>query len=80
MPKSFSLDFDNGLHVIGQGEERQIGGLIGSVREDLELVWPASGQELFQREARTEAVSELELIFANEKDAQAIYWIFLRRH
>jgi hypothetical protein len=71
MPRSFSLEFDNGLHVAVKAEA---GGLQG-LAEDLgwyavlpvrNLISTGSGRPM----------SELELRFENEKDAQAIYWIF----
>jgi hypothetical protein len=73
MPKKFSLDFDNGLHILIKVRTASSGGLWGSMREiwrwyiDLplrNLFGPHSGPGL----------SELELTFDNDKDGQGIYW------
>ncbi len=75
MPKKFSLDFDNGLHIVVKARTAAPGGLWGSMREiwrwyvDLplrNLFGPHSGPGL----------SELELTFDSDKDGQSIYWHF----
>jgi len=71
MPKSFSLDFDNGLKVSVKVGDKGLKAVIEEVR------WYGllPVRSLFS--ARNgKPLSELELRFANEKDAQAIYWIF----
>jgi hypothetical protein len=75
MPKKFSLDFDSGLRILVKAKTAASGGLLGSMWEiwgwyvDLplrNLFVPHTGKGL----------SELELTFDNDKDAQAIYWHF----
>jgi hypothetical protein len=71
MPKSFSLEFDNGLHVSVKARERGLKSLL----EGFSWYGLLPVKSFFS--ARNgKPVSELELNFANEKDAQAIYWIF----
>jgi hypothetical protein len=71
MPKSFSLEFDNGLHVSVKAAKRGI----ASFGDDFNWYVVLPVRSYFS--ARNgKAVSELELRFADEKDAQAIYWIF----
>lgn len=71
MPRSFSLEFDNGLHVSVRAENSGLRGLAE------EFAWygvlPVRN---FFRSRNGKPMSELELKFENEKDAQAIYWIF----
>lgn len=72
MPRSFGLDFDNGLHV--SVKTREIG--LRGIRE--EIYWYGSlpvRNLLGARKGKT--ISEMEIRFKNEKDAQAIYWIFV---
>jgi len=71
MPRSFSLEFDNGLHVSVRTKESGMRGIKG------EIYWYGSlplRNMLWARKGKT--TSELEIRFENEKDAQAIYWIF----
>jgi len=71
MPKSFSLDFDNGLHVSVKASNKGLQALKEEVR------WYALLPVRSFFSARNgKPLSELELRFANGKDAQAIYWIF----
>jgi hypothetical protein len=71
MPKSFSLEFDNGLRVSVKARERGLKSLL----EGFSWYGLLPVKSFFS--ARNgKPVSELELNFANEKDAQAIYWIF----
>lgn len=75
MPKRFSFDFDNGLHVTikakNTGERGFAGALAGAWRWYVDLPL----RNLFgSREGK--AISELELTFDEEKDAQSIYWHF----
>lgn len=71
MPKSFSLDFDNGLHVSVKAREKGFKAFVEEVR--WYGVFPVRS---FFSARNGKPVSELELRFENEKDAQAIYWIF----
>ncbi len=71
MPRSFSLEFDNGLHVSVKTKESGMRG----IKE--EIYWYGSlplRNMLGARKGKT--TSELEIRFKDEKDAQAIYWIF----
>jgi len=71
MPLSFSLEFDNGLHVSVKAQARGLKGLAG------DFGWYAvlPVRNMIDTKAG-KPISELELSFENEKDAQAIYWIF----
>jgi hypothetical protein len=71
MPKSFSLDFDNGLHISVRGPSKGIKALEENI--NWYGVLPVRG---FFKARNGKPVSELELRFENEKDAQAIYWTF----
>jgi hypothetical protein len=71
MPKSFSLDFDNGLHVSVKASEKGLRALEEEVR--WYGLWPVRS---FFSARNGKPLSDLELKFENEKDAQAIYWIF----
>lgn len=70
MPKSFGLEFDNGLHVTVKAMEHGL----GAFGEDIGwyVVLPVKS---YLSARLGKPVSELELRFADEKDAQAIYWI-----
>jgi len=75
MPKRFSLDFDNGLHVTIKAK----GGAASSFGAKMRDAWTwyvdLPLRNLFgSREGQ--AISELELVFDEEKDAQSIYWHF----
>ncbi len=75
MPTRFSLDFDNGLHVsvATAGKARETG------LQKLRTAWywyvklPLKNMSMSRR---GKAVSELEFTFADDRDAQALYWIF----
>jgi hypothetical protein len=72
MPRSFSLDFDNGLHVSVKSKETGLPG----VKE--EIYWYGSlPLRNFVGGGKGKAISEMQIRFQNEKDAQAIYWIFV---
>jgi hypothetical protein len=71
MPRSFSLEFDNGLHVSVKAEGWGLRGLAENL--NWYAVLPVRN---FISSRGGKAMSELELSFENEKDAQAIYWIF----
>lgn len=71
MPKTFTLEFDNGLHV----SVRTAGKGASAVRDEMNWYGWLPVKSYFQ--ARNgKATSELELRFEKESDAQAIYWIF----
>jgi hypothetical protein len=71
MPKQFTLEFDNGLQV----SVKAAAGGLASIEDA--FAWYAVLPVKSYFSARNgKPVSELELRFANERDAQAIYWIF----
>ena len=75
MPKRFTLDFDNGLHVTIKAEDAASRGLAGSLNDGLRWYVGLPLRNLFgSREGKT--ISELELTFEQGQDAQAIYWHF----
>jgi hypothetical protein len=71
MPKSFTLEFDNGLHV---SIRAAVTGF-AAVRDDINWYGVLPVKSYFQKN-RGKPSSELELSFDKESDAQAIYWIF----
>ena len=75
MPKKFSLDFDNGLHIVIKAKTGAFGGLLGSMREGWDWYVDLPLRNLFGPHTGT-GLSELELTFDNDKDAQSIYWHF----
>ena len=75
MPKRFSLDFDNGLHITVKAKDAGSRGLAGSIRDAWHWHIDLPLRNLFgSREGKS--ISELELTFEQDKDAQAIYWHF----
>ena len=75
MPKRFSLDFDNGLHVTVKSRDAASGGPLKKLAEAWRWYVALPLENLFgSREGRP--VSELELTFEDGKDAQSIYWHF----
>jgi len=75
MPKTFSLDFDNGLHITVKSRDGGTQGFAKSVREALRWYVQLPLRNLFgSREGKN--ISELELTFEQGQDAQAIYWHF----
>jgi hypothetical protein len=75
MPKRFTLDFDNGLHVTIKAEDAASRGLAGSLSDGLRWYIGLPLRNLFgSREGKR--ISELELTFEQGQDAQAIYWHF----
>jgi hypothetical protein len=71
MPKTFTLEFDNGLHVSVKTARKGV----GAIRDEMNWYGWLPVQSYFQ--ARNgKSTSELELLFEKESDAQAIYWIF----
>jgi len=75
MPKRFSLDFDNGLHVTVRSKAAGSTGMIGSLKDAWRWYVALPLRNLFDGKG-DKALSELELIFDGDKDAQAIYWHF----
>jgi len=71
MPRSFSLDFDNGLHVTVKARGKGLGAL----RQEIRWYGWLPVQSFF-RARKGKPMSEFELRFENGEDAQAIYWIF----
>lgn len=75
MPKRFSLDFDNGLHVQvlakNGGTPRFLGALADAWHWHVDLPL----RNLFGSR-NGKKISELKLAFENDQDAQAIYWHF----
>lgn len=75
MPKRFSFDFDSGLHVTIKAKNAGERGFIGTLTDAWRWYVDLPLRNLFgSREGK--AISELELTFDEEKDAQAIYWHF----
>jgi hypothetical protein len=71
MPRSFSLDFDSGLQVLVRTNEKGLKVL----RDEFRWYGLLPVRNYFS--ARNgKPLSVLEIKFGNEKDAQAIYWIF----
>ena len=75
MPKKFNLDFDNGLHIVIKAKTGASGRLLGSMREGWDWYVDLPLRNLFGPHTGT-GLSELELTFDNDKDAQSIYWHF----
>jgi len=73
MPKKFSLDFDNGLHIMVKVKTAASGGLLGSMREVWRWYVDLPLRNLFGPHTGA-GLSELELTFDNDKDGQSIYW------
>lgn len=75
MPKRFSLDFDSGLRITvkaGAGGSRGLG---GSLKDAWHWYLDLPLRNLFgSREGKK--ISELELTFEKDQEAQAIYWHF----
>jgi hypothetical protein len=75
MPKKFSLDFDNGLRILVKAKTGASGGLLGSIREGWRWYVDLPLRNLFGPHTGA-GLSELELTFDNDKNAQSIYWHF----
>jgi len=75
MPKRFSFDFDSGLHVTIKAKNADERGFAGTLTDAWRWYVDLPLRNLFgSREGK--AISELELTFDEEKDAQSIYWHF----
>ena len=75
MPKRFQLGFDNGLNVTVKAKDGGSRGLGGTLRDAWHWYIDLPLRNLFGAK-EGQAVSELELVFEDEKDAQSIYWHF----
>jgi len=75
MPKKFSLDFDNGLHIVIKSKKAASAGFLGALREIWGWYVDLPLRNLFGPHTGA-GLSELELTFDNEKDGQSIYWHF----
>lgn len=75
MPKRFRLDFDNGLRVTIRSNNAGPAGFLGGLGEAWRWYVDLPLRNLFKRGTGKE-LSELQLTFDNDRDAQAIYWHF----
>jgi hypothetical protein len=75
MPKRFSLDFDNGLHVQILARNGGSPGLLGGLAEAWHWYVELPLENLFGSR-NGKKISELKLAFEHDQDAQAIYWHF----
>ena len=71
MPKSFSLEFNNGLRVSVTAGSKGL----KAVAEEVAWYGVLPVRNLVQT-MNGKPLTEIELAFANDKDAQAIYWSF----
>lgn len=75
MPKRFSLDFDNGLHIQVLARSGGSPGLFGSLADAWHWHVDLPLRNLFGSR-NGKRISELKLAFEHDEDAQAIYWHF----
>ncbi|MGZ5497498.1 MAG: hypothetical protein ACXWHI_02160 [Candidatus Aminicenantales bacterium] len=73
MPKRFGLDLDNGLHVTVTAKTGNSMGFGTRMKEAWRWYVRTPLMNLFGPK-KDNGLSELELIIADEKDAQSIYW------
>lgn len=73
MPKRFQLGFDNGLNVTVKAKDAGSQGLGGTLRDAWRWYIDLPLRNLFGAK-QEKGLSELELVFEDEKDAQSIYW------
>ncbi|MGZ5486923.1 MAG: hypothetical protein ACXWF4_00210 [Candidatus Aminicenantales bacterium] len=73
MPKRFGLDLDNGLHVTVTAKTGTSMGFGARMKEAWRWYVRMPLMNLFGPR-KDKGLSELELIIADEKDAQSIYW------
>ncbi len=73
MPKRFSLDFDNRLHVTVKAMAGDTPGLGRRLSDAWRWYIGLPLKNLFGPRQEN-GLAELELVFADEKDAQSIYW------
>lgn len=75
MPKRFSLDFDNGLRIQVLARNGGSPGLLGKLADAWHWYVGLPLRNLFGSR-NGKKISELELSFEHDQDAQAIYWHF----
>jgi hypothetical protein len=75
MPKRFTLDFDNGLHITIKAKDGAFRGLGGGLADAWRWYIGLPLRNLFGTRG-DQAISELELTFEQDQDAPAIYWHF----
>lgn len=75
MPERFSLEFDNGLHVTVKAKNADSGGFFKKLAEAWQWYVGLPLKTVFGT-GEGKVISELELTFDNEKDAQSVYWHF----
>lgn len=75
MPKRFSLDFDNGLRIQVLARDGGSPGLLGKLADAWHWYVGLPLRNLFGSR-NGKKISELELSFEHDQDAQAIYWHF----
>jgi hypothetical protein len=75
MPPRFGLDFDNGLHVTIRSKGNGSAGWLANLGEAWRWYIALPLRNLLAR-GKGKSLSEIDLIFEGDKDAQAIYWHF----
>jgi hypothetical protein len=73
MPKRFSLDLSNGLHITVMAKAGGVPGLGARLRTAWRWYIALPLRNLFGRRG-SKGLSELEIVFADDKDPQSIYW------
>jgi hypothetical protein len=73
MPKRFSLDLSNGLHITVVSKTGGVPGLGARLRTAWRWYVALPLRNLFGPRG-SKGLSELELVFADDKDPQSIYW------
>ncbi len=74
MPRRFSLDLDNGLHITVKAKTGSSLGFGARMKEAWRWYVRQPLMNLFGPRQDKGGMSELELVIADEKAAQAIYW------
>jgi hypothetical protein len=73
MPRRFSLDLSNGLHIIVKAKSGDAAGFGARLKDAWRWYVGLPLQNLFGPKGE-KGLSELELVFVDEKDPQSIYW------
>ena len=73
MPKRFSIDLDNGLHITVKARTGDTPGIGAKMKEAWRWYVSLPLRDLFAPR-QDKRLSELEIVFADEKDAQSVYW------
>lgn len=73
MPQHFSLDLSNGLHIVVKAKSGDSKGLGARLREAWRWYVGLPLRNLFGPKGES-GLSELEIVFADGKDPQSIYW------